>query len=245
MDDSINDLLLGSIELPDFINGAFWFDSINEKLDAAPQQDARSAAANEAMPKDDSDPSSYHPSESPAPPPARKRRGRGRAKSNLSAEERRLKNREIQARYRAKQRSSRSELETAHSQAEDDLEKARGEHDLVLERNVMLEKLLVVKDVSVDILQSRGRAEPSSVSSEEPNKSGQGSDLVAAGDSGSMETTERSSGSNSVPEPIVHSLYQTFSTDLGAPVQSIAEAYVAAERLHSEHGDLAVKCRNI
>lgn len=241
MDQSVNDLLLGSIELPDFINGAFWFDSFGEKLDASPQIDARSAAADEALTKEDSDPDSYHPSEYPAPPTARRRRGRGRAKSNLSAEERRLKNREIQARYRAKQRSSRSELETAHTQASDDLEKARGENDIAKERNVMLEKLLVVKDVSVDILQGKGKVELSSVSSEEAPKKKAGHVIVETGDSGTTGDTGRSSDSNSVPQPVVHSLYQTFSIDLGGPVTSIADAYVAAERLHEEHGDLAVK----
>ena len=249
MDQPLDDLLLGSLELPDFINGAFWFDSFNEKLDEPLQRDATAIApiaADEAPAKnEEGQPSEYNTSDFPPAPSSRKRRGRGRAKSNLTAEERRQKNREIQARYRAKQRNTRSEIEIAHSQAEDDLEKSRGENELVKERNVMLEKLILVKDVALDVLQGQqNKTAPSSISSEVVPKSDAGPKIVEADGSGTTGDTARSSDSNSLPRPIVHSLYQTFSTDQGTPVQSIAEAYVATERLYKEHGDLAVKCRS-
>jgi hypothetical protein len=271
--------LLGSLELPDF-DGAFWFDKLDDlDMGDLPGQSLGSTAApvvapigtspkaldhkedeplfmentNDAEP--DSDPSSYDPLRDASPPPQKRRRGRGRAKSNLSVEDRRLKNREIQARYRAKQKREKDDLEATCIQVSGELDDARQEHVIAQHTKEIMEKVLVIRDAAVGILakcSSGNQIAPSSTSKDTQESNGhpigviENPKCVINGAKSSDFTSEMSSemsgagsggsggsgSSGGVPRAVVvQHVYKTLSTDIGAPVRSIAEAYDAGKKL--------------
>lgn len=152
------------------------------------------------------------------------RRGRGRPRGPpISAEERREKNRQVQARYREKQRSMLAELETRHAQTAEEIERERGQFEAAAHGAELLAKRLSVKEAVVAILE-RGRS-----SAARPTGPGIGN--------GGADNTVASLAMASaplVPRPTVHSLYQQFSSDFGAPLGSIADGYEAAERLERD-----------
>lgn len=243
MEQSI-DPLLGSFGLPGS-GGAFWFDKLfgEAVAEVGGGTELEAPDGSEQLrwgPGDGGEPDASAPSGEPPARGRRRRRGRGRGRSTITAEERRQKNRAIQARYRENQRTRRAELETSHAQAVEDLEKARGEHEATAHRNALLEKRLAVRDTAVAILE-RGRS-----------GSGRSAGVSDSHSDGGVEEAEEdasgdhpsSTSVGSVPRPVVRSVYKQFSSDLGAPVESIADAYDAAERLEC-HAEMAIESKPV
>ncbi len=199
-----------------------------------------------------SDPESYDPLRDASPPPQKRRRGRGRAKSNLTLEDKRAKNREIQARYRAKQKKEKEALEATCNEVSHEIDAAMREHVIAKHSNEIMEKVLVIRDAAVGILAkgSTNKNQPSSVSKDSddnlinatknPNcvlEEMRSSDVTSGGGngngngSGSWSGSGSGSGSGGVSRPVVQEVYKNLSTDAGIPLRSIAEAYDAGKKL--------------
>ena len=257
---------LSSFALPD-IDGAFWFDNIiGESVNlpvVEPTPPLAPLAPSSGGAADDQDvdfeflppapPLEGHTDDDPPSAPStstRRKRGRGRAKSNFTAEERRQKNREIQARYRAKQKNKKEEVEHIHSQVQDDLEKARGEQEIAKNRNGLLEQLITIRDATLSVLQrnapsNQNPSDATATEDEEIDEEDASASMSNADASSSGGEEDNPSTTSSLPQPdTLQTVYHKLSSDMGAPVSSIADAYLATTSLQEKHNaDLAVQCK--
>lgn len=215
------------------LEGAFWFDKIEEAALLDP--DVSSLLASEHGREDamcSSAPSSIVDTDKRAR--GRPRKGRGR--SHLSAEEKRRKNREIQARYREKRKNARAELESLHGEVSEHLEQSRFENELATRRNAILERLLSVRDGVMHILERRATSEaPPLLPPDEADQRISERSTTGHSPEGPYVVSE---APISLPRPVVLGIYESLSVDNGAPVESIAEAYEVTTHLHKEYGDL-------
>lgn len=252
------------------IDGAFWFDQLDEQGILEPFYGSTTPRVDETtLDPCESNPhnlESANESQQQQRRGGRRKRGRGRGKTYVTAEERRLKNREIQARYREKRKSAREELEASHSQVTRELGDAQVENKDERERNVVLEKVLVLRDAAVNVLEQSklsgcNGVQPGSnsgaiMSINEREEKGliDGRNINYVPGSVDFSMSKLMSNSNSmssedagdttsepvgVPAPIVESMYRTLSFDNGGPIQSFAEAYEVVTHLHEAKGDLA------
>jgi hypothetical protein len=246
------------------IDGAFWFDQLDEQGilepfygSTTPGVDGTSLDPSESTPHNLEISNEVQQQRRGG----RRKRGRGRGKTYVTAEERRLKNREIQARYREKRKSAREELEASHSQVTRELGDAQVENKDERERNVVLEKVLVLRDAAVNVLEQSkqsgcngvqpGKNMDTAISINEREEKGviDERDIPGSADFSMSKSKSNSMSSedagdttgepDGVPAPIVESMYRTLSFDNGGPIQSFAEAYEVVTHLHEAKGDLA------
>jgi len=204
-----------SLFLPE-IEGTFWFDTLEglafpKTAGMVPADNVGQLPRGAPLGTDNSEPASE------MEPSKRKSRGRGRGldKADTETEEKRQKNREIQARYRARQKAIKEELEVAYGQLSDEIEREKSDYVISSEKNGLMEKILVFREKAVAVLEG-------SNSSQRLTESSSGDSMLSEG---------------SLPRRLVQSVYQRMSSDLGSPIQSISEAYAVASHLDSEHTD--------
>ncbi|KDD72829.1 hypothetical protein H632_c2843p0, partial [Helicosporidium sp. ATCC 50920] len=70
----------------------------------------------------------------------------------VKMEKLREKNRSAQARYRAKRRVAQGDLARRHDEVSAELAAARAEHALLSRESLLLERLVLVRDESIDLL---------------------------------------------------------------------------------------------
>lgn len=245
------------------IDGAFWFDQLDEQTILEPFHGSSTPVEETSLNPSESDPQnldSWYVTNQQQRRGGRRKRGRGRGRTYVTAEERRLKNREIQARYREKRKSAKEELEASFSQVSNELVDAKVENNEERERNVVLEKVLVLRDAAVNVLEQGKHCFPGNCAQPEKDV-GATSEIVQEKDEkigeerygandvlfslslsksvSSEDVSEAIAGEPvGVPAPIVESMYRTLSFDNGGPIQSFAEAYEVVTHLHEAKGDL-------
>lgn len=257
--------LLGSLELPDF-DGAFWFDKLDDiGIGELPGEALTTTAALAApmsaspaiidqeevpLPKEDShdhdtdsNPDAFEPVREASPPSQKRRRGRGRAKSNLSVDDRRLKNREIQARYRAKQKREKGELEATYNKVSEELEIARKEQVVAQHTNEIMEKVLVLRDATVGIL-AKGSKQPSSTSKNTQESFGNHNRVIKEMKNCDTICSTGSGSGSGLPRPVVQHVFEDLSKDAGIPLRSIVEAYDAGKKLDETENVEEIAAKN-
>ena len=157
---------------------------------------------------------------------------RGRKPASITLTERREKNREIQARYRLREKQRRSALQDTHSQLAADLEKAHIENEAEKSRNAVLESIVQVKDLYIDGLRRQ-------VSVRDDHSEQSSTSLVSY--------TSESEGDTQVvvfPRHLIKTVYDVLNGVGGGQmdIDSIAEGFLAQATLTEQYGDLAVKC---
>lgn len=123
----------------------------------------------------------------------------------------------------------RDELEEAHERLATDLEREQAHNEVYKQENAVMERVLVFRDTSISILQKRGGG--GNVSEDEA------APTAMTSSSGELLRSE-SSRRSSLPQPVVQSVYTRLSSDLGAPIRSVSDAYHAVERLTDDQGNL-------
>ncbi|GAB4817556.1 hypothetical protein N2152v2_004602 [Parachlorella kessleri] len=141
------------------LSGAFWFDGVD--VDDVPLVTVEGGPGLDLF--DITLPVVSLPPDVPEQPPQHAQPQKPKKKSLTKAEKARIereKNREIQARYRQRQKEKREHLVAEHEAAAADLERLRLEQETLQERNSVLEHVLEWRDEEVQVLEAAQHDDP-------------------------------------------------------------------------------------